>query len=68
MGLGGSLALPYGYWGRTMTKDVDEMVLNVFRVEHREQLEQIRTLLGGAARRGGRSAGCPSSGRLPAGP
>ncbi len=29
-----------------MTKDVDEMVLDAFRVEHREQLEQMRTLLG----------------------
>ena len=29
-----------------MTKDVNEIVLDAFRVEHREQLEQIRTLLG----------------------
>jgi two-component system chemotaxis sensor kinase CheA len=29
-----------------MTKDVNELVLDAFRVEHREQLEQIRTLLG----------------------
>lgn len=29
-----------------MTKDVDELVLDAFRVEHREQLEQMRTLLG----------------------
>ena len=29
-----------------MAKDVNELVLDAFRVEHREQLEQIRTLLG----------------------
>ncbi|HEX5471434.1 MAG TPA: response regulator [Lacipirellulaceae bacterium] len=29
-----------------MTKDVNEAVLDAFRVEHREQLEQIRTLVG----------------------
>jgi two-component system chemotaxis sensor kinase CheA len=30
----------------SMTKDVNELVLDAFRVEHREQLEQIRTLIG----------------------
>ncbi|MEX0614001.1 MAG: response regulator [Pirellulales bacterium] len=29
-----------------MAKDVNEIVLDAFRVEHREQLEQIRTLIG----------------------
>src|SRR3954468_19453192 len=29
-----------------MTKDIDTLVLDAFRVEHREQLEQIRALLG----------------------
>ena len=29
-----------------MSEDVNEMVLDAFRAEHREQLEQIRTLLG----------------------